>query len=252
MCPQKLNRPDVILFDIDDTFYSTGAPHRAALEQSIELFTKITGIPTERSKKMYGEARNYVKLFLSRTAASHSRLLYFQRMLESCRGIRTNLDICSAAVELEELYWSTYLIEMQVEPELESLISTIVDSKVRIGIVTDLTAQIQMRKLMRLGISSYVSLIVSSEESGLDKPNFTCFSLANEKANPNNYELDYWMVGDHLHKDILGAKTELQARTFWICSMDLRPDTLPGFVDHVLENVIQLKSFAVPWLISLE
>lgn len=238
-----LKKPDIILFDIDDTFYTTKGPHHRAIDISLKRFSSLTQIPASHCIELYLQARNSVKLFLGNTASSHSRLLYFQRMLENCDYNSANLDKSAFSLELEELYWTSYMQEMPRDPCLEDLMITIKTLGIRIGIVTDLTAQIQMRKLMRLGISSHVDIIVTSEESGLDKPNFNCFALANEKMNPTNLKLDFWMVGDHLQKDLLGAKVELEARTFWINPLASSLVTLPHFVDHSIVSVHELQPF---------
>ena len=71
-----------------------------------------------------------------------------------------------------------------------------------------------MKKLIKLNISTFIDVLVTSEESGQDKPNFDCFSLINEKINPQFKLLNYWMVGDSIIKDLKGAKIELNATTF--------------------------------------
>ena len=79
-------------------------------------------------------------------------------------------------------------------------------------IITDLTSQIQFRKIIYLGIDQYIDFIVTSEEAGAEKPNEKPFKLALSKisSNPN----DVWMVGDNYGKDIVGAKQALGAVTF--------------------------------------
>ena len=45
-------------------------------------------------------------------------------------------------------------------------------------IVTDLTAQIQFRKIVYFGLDRYFDFVVTSEEAGQDKPNAAPFELA--------------------------------------------------------------------------
>ena len=40
----KLPKPDVILFDIDDTLYSTETIHKAALLETISTFSDLYGV----------------------------------------------------------------------------------------------------------------------------------------------------------------------------------------------------------------
>ena len=86
---------------------------------------------------------------------------------------------------------------------------------VKIGLVTDLTADIQFRKLIKFGLGHCFDCIVTSEEAGKDKPNENCFNIALEKLgiNKSNDE-NIWMIGDDLFKDIKGSKVSINATGF--------------------------------------
>jgi FMN phosphatase YigB (HAD superfamily) len=133
-------KPDIILFDVDDTFYTTEGPHHCAIGVSLKRFSSLTRTPIGRCRQLYLQSRDSVKLFLGHTASSHSRLLYFQRMLENCEYESAKLDKSAISLELEELYWSTFLQEIPRDPRIEDLMITIKALGIRIGIVTDLTA----------------------------------------------------------------------------------------------------------------
>ena len=53
--------------------------------------------------------------------------------------------------------------------------------EVPIAIVTDLTAQIQYRKMVYFDLDKFFDYVVTSEESGFDKPHPSSFKLAVEK-----------------------------------------------------------------------
>ena len=229
--------PDVILFDIDDTLYSTTRPHQVGMDMVFKELAKITSLDQLQLQQLYLQARNEVKLLLGDTASSHSRLLYFQRLLEYSEA----RDIPLMSIKLEHLYWVQYLKCISPDSSLRQMMGKIKSKGIKIGIVTDLTARIQMKKLIKLGISSNVDFVVTSEESGLDKPNFVCFMLANQKANPANKEINYWMIGDHLKKDLLGAKIELNAQTFWINPFNRQPSV--DCVDHSISSILELSNY---------
>ena len=111
-----------------------------------------------------------------------------------------------------------------------------------IAIVTDLNAQIQMKKIIKLEISHLIDCLVTSEEAGLDKPNFSCFSILNEKINKNNIPLKYWMVGDDIRKDLIGAKIELEARTFWIDIFE-KGNKKNRYIDHQINSLLEINEF---------
>ena len=75
---------------------------------------------------------------------------------------------------------------------------------IRIGIGTDMTAHIQYRRLEFLNLSPYIDFIVTSEEAGVEKPDYRIFSLCREKAEV--LPEDCVFIGDSLRHDIEGAK----------------------------------------------
>ena len=77
------------------------------------------------------------------------------------------------------------------------------------AIVTDLTAQIQFRKVVYFGLDRYFDYIVTSEEAGFDKPHDTSFQLALEKMRPKGNRI--WMIGDSPVNDIRGARETINA-----------------------------------------
>jgi putative hydrolase of the HAD superfamily len=80
-------------------------------------------------------------------------------------------------------------------------------------IVTDLTADIQFKKLIQLGLMDNIKYIVTSEESGKEKPHPYIFHLALEKIGLDKTELVY--IGDDYEKDIIGA-TSMGIKAIWL------------------------------------
>ena len=87
---------------------------------------------------------------------------------------------------------------------------------IKCGLITDLTANIQFRKLIRLGLEDKFDVITTSEEIGFDKPHPNCFINTINKLYPNYNENEHkiWMIGDDLDKDIYGAINNLNAKGF--------------------------------------
>lgn len=244
----KLSKPDVILFDIDDTLYSSASAHLAGLDRVFAHFSGKYQLKYSEVRCLFENSKRAVKLVLGQTAASHSRLLYFQRMLESIQVE----DIPESSLELEEAYWSVYVESIARDDQLIRIFGDIVRQSIKIGIVTDLTAQIQMRKLIKLGVSRYINAIVTSEESGQDKPNFICFSLINEKLSPHHLKLNYWMVGDSIDKDLRGSKVELDATTFLVRdNTDEEMQPMGSDVDVVLNDIYAIQKYiSFPGIVS--
>jgi putative hydrolase of the HAD superfamily len=73
------------------------------------------------------------------------------------------------ALECEQVFWREYLKKTQLFPGVEELFSALRLAKSRLVLVTDLSSQIQLRKLAWLGLDKTFDFIVTSEEAGGDK-----------------------------------------------------------------------------------
>ena len=74
--------PSAILLDTDNTLYDYEPANNAALYASYLSVNLSMGISQSDFYHYYKVARNEIKDQLGRTASSHSRLLYFQKMFE--------------------------------------------------------------------------------------------------------------------------------------------------------------------------
>lgn len=187
-------RYKAILVDLDNTLYpyeSAHAPAQAALEAAV---CEETGRTPEQVADAYAAARATVKRTIPGRAAEHSRLLYAQLMLEALGATPW------AAERLEEVYWARFLDAM--EPE-RALLDVLAGAGRPVCVVSDLTAAIQMRKVLRMGAGEVLPHLVTSEEAGCEKPHPFLFHLAAAKLGVAIE--DTVMLGDDWRKDILGA-----------------------------------------------
>ena len=134
--------PDAILFDTDNTLYPYDPAHETAMRAVKEKVTRTFSISGEAFDKAFSEARSQVKKRLIHTASSHSRLLYFQRMLEII-GLGSQVML---ALDFEQTYWRTFLSNAVLFDEVKELLDDLRLLNIPSAIVTDLTAQIQFRK----------------------------------------------------------------------------------------------------------
>lgn len=206
--PGRFERvPDAILFDTDNTLYHYDPAHDAAMKAVREKVTRTFYIEPEAFDRAYDEARYQVKKRLKHTASSHSRLLYFQRMLEII-GLGSQVML---ALDFEQTYWRTFLSQAVLFDEVKDLLDDLRLLGVPTAIVTDLTAQIQFRKVVYFGLDHYFDYIVTSEEAGHDKPHAAPFQIALEKMCPKGDCI--WMIGDNHVNDIQGGREQIQAVT---------------------------------------
>jgi putative hydrolase of the HAD superfamily len=206
--PERLNRlPNAILFDTDNTLYPYNPAHLAAQMAVKEKVIRTFSIKPEEFDRAAKEARNQVKKRLKNTASSHSRLLYMQRMLE-IMGLGSQVLL---ALDFEQTYWRTFLTNAVLFDDVKELLDDIRILGIPTAVVTDLTAQIQFRKVVYFGLDHYFDYIVTSEEAGFDKPHEAPFQLALEKMRPEGDCI--WMIGDNPVNDIGGARRKINAVT---------------------------------------
>ena len=199
--------PDAILFDTDNTLYPYDPAHAAAQRAVRDKVVKTFSIKPADFDKTFKEAREQVKSRLKGTASSHSRLLYLQRMLE-LMGLGSQVLL---ALDFEQTYWRTFLSNAMLFEEVKELLDDIRLLGIPTAIVTDLTAQIQFRKVVYFGLDHYFDYIVTSEEAGFDKPHEAPFQIALEKMRPKGDCI--WMIGDNPVNDIRGGREKIGAVT---------------------------------------
>lgn len=199
--------PDAILFDTDNTLYPYDPAHAAAQHAVKEKVVNTFTISAQDFDKAFKEARHQVKTRLKNTASSHSRLLYLQRMLE-IMGLGSQVLL---ALDFEQTYWRTFLSNAVLFDEVKDLLDDLRLLGIPTAVVTDLTAQIQFRKVVYFGLDHYFDYIVTSEEAGFDKPHEAPFQIALAKMRPKGDCI--WMIGDNPVNDIRGAREKINAVT---------------------------------------
>ena len=201
-------RPSCVLIDLDNTIYEYEPANRAGMHAVKKYFLIELGILEKDFDICFLQARTQIKQKLGDQAASHSRLLYFQRVLEL-------LNLGSQpgkALLFEQIYWQNFLSAATLLPQVEEFLDDVRIAGIPIVLVTDLTASIQMRKYLYWDLGRFLDIIVTSEENGADKPSSSMFELALAKLGGVSGQV--WMIGDDYDKDIVGAKNSIKAKTF--------------------------------------
>jgi len=203
------------------------------------------GIGPDEFDTAFAKARSDTKSRLGATASSHSRLLYFQRTLEYL-GFRSQILL---SLEFEQTYWGSFLAAMELREGVIDFLDQLARSDIPKVLVTDLTAQIQFRKLVYMELDQRFEFVVTSEESGSDKPDRAGFEIAMNKLNLQKDSEDsiapegeVWMIGDNLKSDIEGAKKSINATTLALKSEIGNHAGNPS-VDMVFDSFRDLERF---------
>lgn len=187
-----------VVFDLDGTLYDYQSCDLYAAEQLRNYCVKYCDIEANAFNQSYDMAKEKVKKQLGNIAASHNRMLYVQVLLELLHR-----KPAEYALGMYDIYWNALLEHMELYPYVLPLFRELTKRKIKIAILTDLTAHIQYRKIQRLGIGAYIDVLVTSEEAGREKPDRVMFDLVLCKLalHPN----EAIMIGDSRKKDIAGA-----------------------------------------------
>ena len=229
--------PDAILFDTDNTLYPYDPAHHVAQEAVKAKVVRTISIKPGEFDSALAEARKQVKARLKDTASSHSRLLYMQRMLEIL-GLGSQVLL---ALDFEQTYWRTFLSHAVLFDDVKELLDDLRLLGIPTAIVTDLTAQIQFRKVVYFGLDRYFDYIVTSEEAGFDKPHSAPFQIALDKMQPKGDCV--WMIGDNPINDIRGAREKIKAITLQKIHQGVELGTGENAPDAMFGEFSQLRRF---------
>ncbi|RJQ17479.1 MAG: HAD family hydrolase [Nitrospiraceae bacterium] len=197
---KELKLPEAILLDMDNSIYEYRPCHEAALAKVESILKEAVCMEPAVFREKYMDARKQIHSRLRNTASSHNRLLYFQRLLElGGHGMKIGL-----ASRLYEIYWETFMNNIRIFEGVFNFLEHARMMNIPVVLVTDLTADIQFRKITRLGLENAVDAVVTSEEAGAEKPSREIFELALKKTGCAGKMI--WMIGDSLTKDIAGGK----------------------------------------------
>lgn len=188
-----------VIFDIDNTLYDYDKNHLYGMDALADYCQKFFGLTKQETFFVYEEAQKIaVHRIGTDTAAIHNRMIRFQCMTELL-----STPPFPYVEEMYHAYWDTLIASAEPSPFVQEFISLLKDCGIRIGIGTDMTAGIQYQKLRKLGIAPYIDFIVTSEETGVEKPHPHFFEICQKKAGCLPKECAF--IGDHLKKDVQGA-----------------------------------------------
>lgn len=231
--------PSAVLFDTDNTLYPYDPAHAAAQQAVKQKVVGTFSIGAKDFDSAFDEARKQIKARLGHTASSHSRLLYLQRMLE-IMGLGSQVLL---ALDFEQTYWRTFLGNATLFEGVKELLDDLRLLGIPTAIVTDLTAQIQFRKVVYFGLDRHFNYIVTSEEAGFDKPHEAPFQIALEKMQPKGNCI--WMIGDNPINDIRGSKEKINAVTLQKLHDGVELGTGPNTPDASFKEFKELRTLLI-------
>ncbi|HMT00717.1 MAG TPA: HAD family hydrolase [Candidatus Absconditabacterales bacterium] len=197
---EEIKKLKGILTDLDETLYSYNPANKAGYKALFSHIEQTENKKTIEIEHALEEAKNIVKRNCEHQGASHSRLLYIQYMVEKLLGKTDTKKI----IERNKIYDTAYLEAMTPFPGMIDFLTQAKKNGLKICIITDLTAEIQFKKIIRLGLEDIIDFIVTSEEAGAEKPATKNFEMGLKKCGLEKSEV--CMLGDSTTTDIPGAQ----------------------------------------------
>lgn len=227
-----------VFFDLDDTLYAYQPCNEAGKRAAWETFLDL-GYDLSRDgfEALYMESRSEVKRELAGTASAHERFLYFKRAIDIHTGTHRSGD----ALALGEAYWEAYVAEMELFDGVEETLGALQDAGVDVAVVSNLTTRIQLKKIQHLGIEVFVDYLLTSEETGREKPSSVMFTLPLARLDRKPSET--LMVGNDPETDVEGANA--LGLTTALFNADAEGLTGREAPDHVLEDIREVQEVAL-------
>ena len=190
------NMTFTVFFDLDGTLYSYNDAHRVGLLGAYNYWSTITEDDFEKFYKKYKLSRKKVKRILQGTVSSHSRVLYFQGMVEEDFQSSQPYHIA----ELTQRYWDTFIESIEPFEGVEEVLCNLLNKGFQLAVITNMDAEIQFRKLHKLNLNNYFTAVITSEEAGKEKPHPHIFLHSLDRLNVKAE--DCIMIGDNWEQDV--------------------------------------------------
>jgi putative hydrolase of the HAD superfamily len=191
---------DVVLFDIDDTLYSTTAFATDARRNAVSAMVREGLQVTE--DEGFRELTEVVSEFTSNYDEHLDRLL--DRLGRAAWGGRNPAVLIAAGVVA---YHQTKERQLKALPDAFALLRALHRARVRTGVISAGLRVKQAEKLVRLGVLPWLdpSAIFFSDQMGVSKPNPKIYAKACEALGVAPARTMY--VGDRPETDIAPART---------------------------------------------
>ena len=222
-------KPKAVIFDTDNTLYLYEVAHHAAMKSVMKKAENTLGVSSQDFQEVFDLSRKEIKLQLGNTASSHSRLLYFQRVIEKL-GMGTRIFL---ALDFEQTYWREFLVNTRLFPGVREFLQQLKSIGIKTANITDLTAQIQFRKMVYFGLDEYFDYVVVSQNIGFEKPSLDIYIFFLHISGCAAQDTVY--IGDSYLLDYEPAK-KMGFKVYLLDENNLYP-----FVDNRIESVLKVR-----------
>ncbi|MGB5326159.1 MAG: HAD family hydrolase [Pseudomonadales bacterium] len=203
----KLQRPDAIFFDLDETlidntrpvaqlFLEVFAVHQPAAVRDGQILEPVLQALREQVGTLWQGMFDLTERDLVSAM--------FDRTLRYCeQHCDIGIDVSASSLMARQL---EQIGARAIQPRSGALqvLEALRARGVALGIITNGIASMQMAKVRQLALHQWVDTVVVSEMAGAHKPDAKVFAYALEKIGVA--AMRAWHVGDHPLNDVTGAK----------------------------------------------
>ncbi len=207
MRSSKLEGIEVIFFDVDDTLFDQQKAHKIALQKIKDRYGVFDGLDMKKIIQAFKAADDEaMDEFRDGVSIDKLRWNRSERFLK-----KVGVDEDFTETFHQEFYRIYPSIPVEIEGAKEVVIE--LNSRYDLGILSNSTKKIQMKKLNTLELTKYFNHYIFSEEVGFRKPDKEIFLHALDKVDKSSEQCLY--VGDSFRSDIKGAE-KVGIRTCWL------------------------------------
>jgi putative hydrolase of the HAD superfamily len=184
---------NIIIFDLDNTFYNYEESHSAGL---INVFINQSIYENENEfKEFYEQAKKRVQDRINLSPSRHSKLLYFKEMFYG------EMDL-KKIVELELLYWKSFIERTKINQASIEILRKIKSLDSKFFLFTNQNTNIQLKKIYSWNLD-FFDQVVTSEELGAEKPSPVFFDYAKSLIDKSlNQSSNIFALGDDYFNDL--------------------------------------------------
>ena len=190
---ESMTLPTSVVIDLDNTLYDYLSCHELALDRAISFLKEELNVTESIIRESLELSRQLIKTSVGLVASSHSRILYAQQLL-LLLGFGSKPAL---ALQFEQIYWARFFEEMKPFDGAVDFLTILRFKQIPIVLLTDLTSQIQIRKLIYLGWENLFDFVITSELVGSEKSSERPFIYALDLLRDSE-KLNVWFIGDQI------------------------------------------------------
>lgn len=193
--------PNLVMFDVDETLIDHEKAARLALEAVINNIEEFSGICYSELREIW--ARDFQKywkdVIFGKTTIEENRINRFESTLKELGSSEPKATALKAA----EIYGHVYDSSISAIPGTNNFLKMIRELGIPVALITNNLVENQKIKLERSGFSKMYDFMITSEETGLFKPDGEMFNKALERFGVSPEQA--LMIGNSFAEDVVGA-----------------------------------------------